>query len=94
MAEARVKKAHSLGLDGAMERAQTAEKDLASRYGASTQWKGNQLHFSRLGVKGHIEVRGSEVEFYANLGLLGGPLKGKVETKAKEILERYFSPTA
>ena len=94
MAEARVKKPHSLGLEGARERAQTAEKDLASRYGASTQWKGNQLHFSRMGIKGHIEIRDAEVEFYANLGFLGGPLKGKVETKAHEILERYFSAVA
>lgn len=91
MAEARVKKSHGLGIEVARERAKTAEKDLSERYSATTSWKGDQLHFSRAGYKGHIELRANEVEFYVNLGFVGGLLKGKVEGKVKEILDRYFS---
>ena len=56
MAEARVKKSHTLGLDGVRERARTAEKDLAERYSATTSWKGDQLHFARAGYKGYISL--------------------------------------
>ena len=92
MAEARVKKSHNLGLAGVRERAQTAEKDLAERYRATTSWKDeNTLAFARAGYKGNITLRENEVEFYVNLGLVGGLLKGKVESKAKEILDRDFS---
>lgn len=90
MAEARVKKSHNLGLDAARERADTAARDLAAKYGARTEWRGNDLHFARGPIQGRIRVSASEVEFYANLGLLGGVLKGKVESKAREILDRYF----
>jgi putative polyhydroxyalkanoate system protein len=77
-------------LEVARDRAQNAAGDLAARFGATIAWKGNQLQFSRMGIKGHFEVRETDVEFYANLGFLGAPLKGKVETRAREILERYF----
>ena len=92
MAEARVKKSHTLGLAGVRERAKTAEKDLAERYSAQTSWKDeNTLNFARAGYKGYISLRELEVEFYVDLGFIGGLLKGKVETKATEILDRYFS---
>jgi putative polyhydroxyalkanoate system protein len=90
MAEARVRRSHGLGLEGAKKRAEQAATDLAAKYGAKIEWKGNDLLFSRGPIKGKFSVSASEVEFYANLGLLGAVLKGKVESRAKDILERYF----
>lgn len=90
MAEARVRRTHSLGLEVARERAEKAAGELGERYGARYEWKGNQIHFKRGPFKGYINVADTEVEFYANLGFLGGPLKGKVEGRARQILEEYF----
>jgi putative polyhydroxyalkanoate system protein len=91
MAEARVSKAHSLGAAVARERAQAAVNDLAAKYGARVEWRGDQIHFWRGPIRGHVTVGEASVEFYANLGLLGALLKGKVESRAREVLDRYFS---
>jgi putative polyhydroxyalkanoate system protein len=91
MAEARVRRSHQLGLAVAKERAQAAAGDMAAKYGAKIEWRGDDLHFARGPIKGKFMVRETEVEFYANLGLLGGLLKGKVESRAGDILDRYFS---
>jgi putative polyhydroxyalkanoate system protein len=90
MAEARVKRAHTLGLEAAKERARAAADDLAVKYGAKTEWRGSELHFSRGPIKGKFSVTETEVEFYANLGFLGALLKGKIESRAAEVLARYF----
>ena len=45
-------------------------------------------------MQGHIDVRDRDVTIYATLGLLASAMKGMVEQKIAQALQRHFSPTA
>ena len=67
---------------------------LAAQMPLQTHWTENVLHFSGSGMQGHIDVRDRDVTIYATLGLLASAMKGMVEQKIAQALQRHFSPTA
>jgi putative polyhydroxyalkanoate system protein len=55
-----------------------------------THWHGDELHFSRPGVDGHIAVGADELHVHARLGLLLAPLRNAIEREIETHLERRF----
>src|SRR5262245_50865739 len=71
MADIHIKRTHKLTLEEARTRVQKAADEIKAKYGAKSEWKGqNLLAFSATGVKGGIEVKEGELEVKVELGFL------------------------
>ena len=72
-----IRRAHSRPLAEARRKVEHVAEHLASRFDMRWRWEGNELHFERSGVDGHIKVSARQVHVTANLGRArGAPLPG------------------
>ncbi len=85
-----IKRAHPLGKDKARAAVEQVAEKLRDKFGLSTTWQGDRLEFQRTGAKGAIDVSDSEVHVTVDLGMMMRPMKGTIETKINEYLERYL----
>lgn len=92
MATIDIKRTHALGLEKARGAAQLVAERLKDKINATYHWDGNALRFERAGAKGQITVSATEVRIEIDLGLLLRPLRGKLESKAKQYLDEYLVP--
>ena len=64
---------------------------LDARFGMSSRWEGDTLHFSRSGVDGHIALEPQELHVTAKLGFLLSAMKGPIEQEIRRVLEERFA---
>ena len=64
---------------------------LEERFGVEHRWEGDELHFTRSGVDGHIALQPGNVHVTAKLGFLLGALKGPIESEIRRVLDERFA---
>lgn len=91
MAKIVVERAHSLGRDGAREKAEYLAERLAERYDVRYQWKGDTLEFKRSGADGRINVEDDKVQVQLNLGLLLSALGPTIKREIEAVLDKHLN---
>lgn len=85
-----IQRDHHLGLSAARAVVDHVAERMRERFQVETRWEGDTLHFHRSGINGHIEVRQTDVQVHARLGLLLSPLKSSVESEIGRKLDEYL----
>jgi putative polyhydroxyalkanoate system protein len=98
MADIQIERQHDLGLSEARKIALTWAAKAEARYALTCRYEqgqhGDQLSFSRPGVKGRLTVTPENFEFQARLGLLFSAFKEKIEDKLRTSLDKAIVPSA
>lgn len=63
---------------------------IAKKFGVTSGWDGDTLHFERSGVNGLIAVSKTEVRVTAELGFLLGMMKPQIEAEIESQLDKNF----
>ncbi|MBS0569667.1 MAG: polyhydroxyalkanoic acid system family protein [Proteobacteria bacterium] len=63
---------------------------IGNKFGVSSEWDGDTLHFSRSGVTGRIHIGKTELRVHAELGFLLGMLKPAIEEEIHRQLDENF----
>ncbi|MGO9833937.1 MAG: polyhydroxyalkanoic acid system family protein [Polyangiaceae bacterium] len=95
MATIEVRRSHSLPRDEARKRAEELAKSLEEKLGLEWHWNGEDLVFEAprgpaKGTKGYVRVAPAEVSVAIDLPFLLRMLKGKIESKVLEKLDRLL----
>ena len=91
MSEIHLHRKHALGLKKAKAAAQKVADEMAEHFDMSSEWSGNELHFSRSGVSGCLRVTKDEVVLDAKLGFLLSAFKPRIEEQVQKNFDRYFT---
>jgi putative polyhydroxyalkanoate system protein len=92
MADVRVVRRHALPMPEARALAERALAELAERYGADTEWRGDVLRFRAPGAQGEVRLSPSEIRVDMKLGLLLRPMKAKLTERVARRLDRLLRP--
>ena len=97
MATIDIKRSHSLALETAKSRAEELAKDLETKLGITWSWSGNTIDFSAKsgvakGVKGKIDIDGSQVHVAIDLPFLMKAMKGTLVGKVEAKLDKLTAP--
>ncbi|MEO7062759.1 MAG: polyhydroxyalkanoic acid system family protein [Dokdonella sp.] len=65
-------------------------KGISAHYGVVHQWIGDELHFTRSGVKGRITVASKDVHVRVDLGVLMGAMKPIIEREISRQLDEHL----
>jgi len=91
MAEIRIHREHSLGLERAREIAWQWAEQVEQKFDmACTVHEGDDedtVEFTRSGVKGELTVSATRFDLVAQLGFLLGAFKGTIETEIQKELD-------
>jgi putative polyhydroxyalkanoate system protein len=95
MATIELRRAHSLPKDEARKRAEELAKSLEEKLGLKWRWEGDNLvfdapHGPAKGTRGFVRVTGGEVSVEIDLPFFLRVLKGKVESKVKDKLDKLL----
>ena len=90
MADIDVRRAHTLGLDGARKVADKLAADLGRKFGLRGDWRGNILHFERPGVAGALTVSERDLHLTVALGFLLKAMKGSIERAVLSELDELL----
>lgn len=95
MATIDLRRSHTLSTEEARKRAEELAKSLEEKLGLVWHWEGDRLVFeapggAARGTKGAVQVTKDEVCVEINLPFLLRMLKGKVESKVREKLDRLL----
>lgn len=85
-----IRREHTQSLAAAKKHADAMAVDLAEEFSLESNWQGNELHFSRSGVKGVMKVAKDHVHVTAKLGLLVALLKGQIEKRLHAHFDKVF----
>lgn len=66
-------------------------KGISSHYGVVHNWVGDELHFTRSGVKGRITVASKDVHVRVDLGVLMGAMKPMIEREISRQLDEHLA---
>lgn len=88
MADISLKRAHTLGLNGAHKAANTMVEKLSEKFDLKGSWSGNILNFSRPGVTGVLEVSDHDMKLEVSLGFMLKMMKGPIEQSVHEQLDK------
>jgi putative polyhydroxyalkanoate system protein len=91
MADIDVKRAHTLGLEGARAAAEKMAEALGRKFDLKGQWSGNSLSFERPGVSGILDVTAKDVRLAVTLGFLLKAMKGSIERAVNEELDKALA---
>jgi putative polyhydroxyalkanoate system protein len=91
MADIQVARKHALPMAKARVLAERAVDDLAARYGASTEWRGDVLRFHAAGAAGQVRLSSSEIRVDVTLGLLLRPFKAKFTARIEQHLDELLA---
>ncbi|MEH3022398.1 MAG: polyhydroxyalkanoic acid system family protein [Pseudomonas oryzihabitans] len=91
MSQITIERSHSLGLDGARQKADQLAEKLTRDYGVACTWEGDTLKFARSGVDGRIEVAESQVRVQATLGMMFSMLSGQIEKEIERKLDKALA---
>ncbi len=95
MATIDVRRSHNLSNEEARKRAEQLAKSLEDKLGLKWKWEGDRLVFSApsgpaKGTEGSVEVGKNDVSVKIDLPLLLRMIKGKVEAKVVEKLDKLL----
>jgi putative polyhydroxyalkanoate system protein len=90
MSDIDIRHKHSLPLPKARKAVEEIAKKLATKFDMDYGWEGDNLHFNRSGVEGHIHLTDAQVRVTARLGFLLSALKGTVEQEIRRVLAERF----
>ena len=93
MATIDIRKSHTLSLDEAKKRAENLAKDLEGQMGIRWSWEGNRIKFdapsgAAKGASGFVTVDASAVRVEIDLPFLLRAVKGTIEGKVNEKLNK------
>lgn len=91
MSEIRFKRTHHLSLKDAKKVAQKAADELAEEYDLESRWEGDTIHFTRLGVDGHMHVNATHIDLNVKLGFLLRPFKSAFENHIENNLDKLLA---
>ncbi len=94
MADITLKRAHSLGHQGARAAADKMMAKLSEQFGMSGDWNGNVLVFERSGVSGKLAVTEVEIELEVTLGFFLKAMKSGIERSVNEQLDNALAAGA
>lgn len=66
-------------------------KAISTQYGVAHHWTGDELHFTRSGVKGRITVVGKDVHVHVDLGLMMGAMKPLIQREIERQLDAHLA---
>jgi putative polyhydroxyalkanoate system protein len=95
MATIEVHRTHNLSLDEARKRAEELARSLVEKLGLTWSWQGDRLVFSApsgpaKGTQGSVDVGKTEVAVKIDLPFMLRMVKGKVEAKVAEKLDKIL----
>jgi len=93
MATIDVRRSHQLTKDAARTKAEELARDMQQKLGLDWRWEGDQIKFqapggAAKGTTGVVDVNDREVRVQIDLPFLLRAMKGTIETKVREKLER------
>lgn len=91
MADIEVKRTHSMAKDEARKAAEEIAQSLQEKLDVRYHWDGDHLRFSRKGAEGFLRVGDDDLEIQIKLGLMFKPLRGTIERRIVEYLDREVS---
>lgn len=96
MATIDISKSHSLGKDGARKKAEELAKDMEGSMGIKWSWEGDKIKFNApsgtaKGTSGTVSVDDSKVRVEIDLPFLLKAMKGMVEGKVNEKLNKLLA---
>ena len=90
MALIAIAKKHSLTQPKARAAAEKIAVDLNKRFDLDYAWKGDDIQFSRTGLKGALHVGKETVRLNCELGLMLSLLKPTIEAEVEKQFDKYF----
>lgn len=87
MADILITRQHDKGPEEARKIAERVADKLKRDFDMETRWEGETLHFERSGVTGALEMKPTEVQISAKLGLMLKPLKGRISQEIESFLD-------
>jgi putative polyhydroxyalkanoate system protein len=95
MATIEVRRSHNLSIEDARKRAEELARSLEDKLGLKWKWEGDRLVFSApsgaaKGTQGSVEVGKSDVSVKIDLPFMLRMVKGKVEAKVAEKLDKLL----
>ena len=90
MADIKVTRAHEYGKAGAKERCEKLFEKLGDNLGLKVAWDGDTCNFSGP-AKGALVVNEKSVDIEVNLGFAAKLMKGKIEQKLNEYVDRALA---
>ncbi len=95
MATIEVRRSHKLSTEEARKRAEELARSLEEKLGLKWSWQGDRLVFSApggaaRGTEGSVEVTSAEVTVKIDLPFMLRMVKGKVEAKVAEKLDKLL----
>lgn len=88
-----IRRKHALSLTAAKKQADVMAAHLGEEFSLESTWQGDELHFTRPGVKGVMKVAKDEVHVTAKLGMLVALLKGQIEKRLHAHFDEAFPAT-
>lgn len=86
----RIERQHSLGKDEAKKRVDKIRTEVASQYGLSTSWQGDELNVSGAGVNGKISVDAERVLVDIRLGFAMMMMEGPIKSHISATMDRHL----
>lgn len=90
MSKIDIKRKHGQSVKAAKAAVDKTVAAIARKFGVTSGWDGDTLHFERSGVNGKIHVGKTEVRVTAELGFLLGALKPMIEGEIEKQLDANF----
>ena len=90
MAKIDIRRKHGQTLKAAKTKVDKTAVAIGKKFGLHHEWNGDELHFHRFGVEGHIHVTKHEVRVHADLGFLFGAMKPAIEQEIEDQLDKNF----
>jgi putative polyhydroxyalkanoate system protein len=96
MATIDIKKSHALQVDEAKKKAEDLARDMEGQLGIRWNWEGDKIKFdapsgAAKGASGTVSVSSSDVRVEIDLPFLLRAVKGTIEGKVKDKLEKALA---
>jgi putative polyhydroxyalkanoate system protein len=91
MPKIEIKQKHQVTADEAKKRIDSLKTELGEKYGLNSKWvSDSEAKVERTGATGTIKIHPQHIDVLLDLSFALTPLKGKIESKIKEELEKLF----
>jgi len=88
-----IEQAHKLPADEARKCLDGLSQDLSDKYGLTSRWiSDTECKVERTGASGNIKIEPQRVVVNLDLSFALSPIKGKIESRIREELEKLFAP--
>jgi putative polyhydroxyalkanoate system protein len=91
MATISIRRKHGQTLQQARALVDKTATSMGKKFGLSSEWEDDTLHFKRSGVDGTIQVTHTDIVVHATLGFLAGAMKPTIEREINAQLDKHFA---